>query len=74
MAQRAISINFQAFIKPSNQAMCNSNLNGSLFIMVIASVRGKPGINAKSQAIRLRAGREITAKIDFVLSKRGGRT
>ena len=53
MVQRVISIKLKAFIKPSNRAMCNSNLNGSLFIMGHAIVRGKPGMYAKSQAIRL---------------------
>jgi hypothetical protein len=53
MAQRVISTKLKAFIKPSSQAMCNSNLNGSLFIMVTATVRGKQGMYAKSLAIRL---------------------
>lgn len=61
MAQHVISINFKAFIKRSNQAMCNSNRNGSLFIIIHASVRGKPGINAKSQAIRLKGRSGVIA-------------
>ena len=43
MVQRVISIKLKAFIKPSNRAMCNSNLNGIFIYNGTCDCEGKTG-------------------------------